>query len=367
MKGPTQDYIRLDRVTKKFATVTAVDQVNLSIREGEFFALLGPSGCGKTTTLRLIAGLEAPTDGRIWINGADVTDVPPRNRDVAMVFQDYALYPHMTLLDNIGYPLKVRGMPRKQLVKRVTEVAQHLQIEHILSRRPGEVSGGQQQRAAVARALVHEPKAFLFDEPLSNLDAKLRMEARAFLNHLQRELGVTTVYVTHDQAEALAMANRIAVMDKGKLIQVGTPLAVYHHPSTVFVASFIGNPPMNLLPCRLEQRPNAIYLTGRRFRLRMPELLKKLPEEIQDGEELILGIRPEHVILSSSETSQAIPGKVYAIQPLGSEILITIQIENMTMSARLFTDTIPSFTDEVWIIPDLERIHLYKKDGELIL
>ena len=367
VKESTQGYIRLDRVTKKFATVIAVDQVNLSIREGEFFALLGPSGCGKTTTLRLIAGLEVPTAGRIWIDGADVTDMPPRNRDVAMVFQDYALYPHMTLLDNIGYPLKVRGIPRKQLIKRVTEVAQHLQIEHLLSRRPGEVSGGQQQRAAVARALVHEPKAFLFDEPLSNLDAKLRMEARAFLNHLQRELGVTTIYVTHDQAEALAMANRIAVMDKGKLIQVGTPLAVYHHPSTVFVASFIGNPPMNLLPCRLERTPNAMYLVGKGFRLHVPELLKKLSEEIQDGEELILGIRPEHVILSSSETLQAIPGKVYAIQPLGSEILITIQVEDMTMSARLFTDAVPSFTEEVWIVPDLERIHLYKKDGRLIL
>src|SRR5512142_3215287 len=245
--------IVLEDVSKHFGSVVAVDRVNAEIADGEFFALLGPSGCGKTTTLRMVAGLEVPTTGTIRIGERDVTDLAPRERDVAMVFQDYALYPHMTILDNIGYPLKVRGVSRSELHSRVGQAAQSLDIGHLLERRPGQLSGGQQQRAAVARAVVHHAQVFLFDEPLSNLDAKLRVEARGFLKYLQHEIGVTTIYVTHDQAEAMALAHRMAIMDRGKVIQVGTPAEVYRQPQTTFVAAFLGSPPMNLFPCTLDR------------------------------------------------------------------------------------------------------------------
>ncbi len=352
-RGSREDgYIVLQGLTKHFGSVVAVDRVDLAIAQGEFFALLGPSGCGKTTTLRLIAGLERPTAGRIFIGGRDVTDLVPRERDVAMVFQDYALYPHMTLLENIGYPLKVRGVSRKELVARVREVAEHLKIEDLLDRRPSQVSGGQQQRAAVARALVHEPKVFLFDEPLSNLDAKLRLEARAFLKHLQREVGVTTVYVTHDQAEAMAMADRIGVMFAGKIAQVGSPLDVYREPATVEVAAFLGNPPMNLIPGRLEGGE----FVGPGFRI-------PLPGAPSVGE-AFLGIRPEHLRLADHGELGAIPGRLYAVQPLGPEVLVTAQVGEATVSVRLFTEELPRLGDEVWLVVDSARVHLFDADGK---
>lgn len=348
-------YVLLKDLSKHFGSVVAVNQVSLSIAEGEFFALLGPSGCGKTTTLRLIAGLERPTAGQIFIGSRDVTDLPPRERDVAMVFQDYALYPHMTLLDNIGYPLKVRGVPRKKLVARVREVAQHLKIEDLLHRRPSQVSGGQQQRAAVARALVHEPKVFLFDEPLSNLDAKLRLEARAFLKHLQREVGVTTLYVTHDQAEAMAMADRIAVMFSGKIAQVGSPLAVYREPLTREVAAFIGNPPMNLIPGHLATGEGGTIFVGEGFEIPL--------EGVSAVGEVLLGVRPEHLELSREEGPWAIPGRLYAVQPLGPEALVTVQVGETTVSLRLFTEELPELGEEVLLSVDPEKIYLFSADG----
>lgn len=375
--GPSQctlpDYLVLEHLTKRFGKVTAVDHVTLTIGEGEFFALLGPSGCGKTTTLRLIAGLENPTEGRILLGGRDITGLHPRERDVAMVFQDYALYPHMTLFDNIGYPLKVRRTPRKALEARVREVADHLGISDLLDRRPAQVSGGQQQRAAVARALVHKPKVFLFDEPLSNLDAKLRLEARAFLKHLQQEVGVTAVYVTHDQAEAMAMADRIAIMDQGRLIQLGTPFQVYHQPSTTMVAGFVGNPPMNLIPCRLEQAADGPFLVGEGFRLDLAPLRERLPTDLPTGEELVLGIRPEHISLKDRASLPtldtglpfAISGQVYAVQPLGAETLVTLQVGGTTVSVRLFTEG-PPLSDQVWFQPDPERMHVFRASGERV-
>ncbi|HZJ10498.1 MAG TPA: ABC transporter ATP-binding protein, partial [Trueperaceae bacterium] len=241
-----------ESISKEFGTVKAVNDVSFDIADGEFVCLLGPSGCGKTTTLRLIAGLEQPTSGRIAIGDRDVTLLPPKDRDVGMVFQDYALYPHMTISENIAYPLKVRGVSQAERAAKAAEVAQNLRIAQLLERRPSQISGGQQQRTSVARAVVHKPQVFLFDEPLSNLDAKLRLEARGFLKHLQKELGVTAVYVTHDQAEAMALADRIAVMDHGRIVQFGAPLEVYHRPATTFVASFLGSPPMNLVPVSVE-------------------------------------------------------------------------------------------------------------------
>jgi ABC-type sugar transport system ATPase subunit len=358
--------IVLDNVTKQFGHVTAVDSVSLTIEDGEFFALLGPSGCGKTTTLRLIAGLEIPTAGRIAVGDRDVTDLPPRDRDVAMVFQDYALYPHMIILDNIGYPLKVRGISRGEIRQRVTEVAGSLQIAELLDRRPAQLSGGQQQRAAVARAVVHKPQVFLFDEPLSNLDAKLRLEARSFLKHLQHELGVTTVYVTHDQAEALALADQIAVMDRGKVMQVGAPLEVYRRPHTVFVASFLGNPPMNLLPCRLDLADRQIRVNGAALSLDGIPQWDTLATRLHEGEELILGVRPEHLTLHAQETSPAFPGEVYVTEPLGAESLVILLVGDKTVSVRLFTDEPPRLPRRVWIRVDPNRIFLYRASGKLV-
>ncbi|HBY96082.1 MAG: ABC transporter ATP-binding protein [Ardenticatenaceae bacterium] len=358
--------IVLDNVTKLFGHVAAVNEVNLKIHDGEFFALLGPSGCGKTTTLRMIAGLETPTTGSIFINQRDVTELPPRVRDVAMVFQDYALYPHMTLLDNIGYPLKVRGVGHGELRARVTEAARSLNIDHLLDRRPSQLSGGQQQRAAVARAIVHHAQVFLFDEPLSNLDAKLRVEARGFLKYLQHELGVTTIYVTHDQAEAMALADRIAIMDQGRVIQVGAPLEVYRRPQTVFVAGFLGSPPMNLLTGRIDLAKKQILINCVGLSFEGFPCWNDLVQQAGDGEGLILGVRPEHITLYPEQTDFAFPGDVYVTQPLGAESLVNLQVGDEAVSVRLFTDEPPRLSGRIWIRPDPERIFFYRSSGELI-
>ncbi len=358
--------IVLENVSKHFGSFAAVDEVNLSIEDGEFFALLGPSGCGKTTTLRMIAGLETPTRGRIRIGDRDVTELPPRDRDVAMVFQDYALYPHMTILENIGYPLKVRGIDKKEVRERVTDAAKSLDIAHLLDRRPGQLSGGQQQRAAVARAVVHHAQVFLFDEPLSNLDAKLRVEARGFLKYLQNEIGVTTIYVTHDQAEAMALAHRVAIMDRGKVVQVGTPREVYRAPQTTVVASFLGNPPMNLLPCRLNLPNKQVRVDSVALDLTRVPQFGSLAAHAHDGEDLILGIRPEHITLHPTETPQAFPGEMYVTQPLGAETLVILRVGEQSVSVRLFTDEPPPLSGRVWLRPDPLRIFLYRASGELV-
>ena len=358
--------IALEHVSKHFGNVEAVNDVSLTIADGEFFALLGPSGCGKTTTLRLIAGLEAPTSGEIRIGDRNVTRLPPRDRDVAMVFQDYALYPHMTLLDNIGYPLKVRGTGRAELRRRVSEAARSLSIDHLLDRRPGQLSGGQQQRAAVARAIVYHAQVFLFDEPLSNLDAKLRVEARGYLKYLQHELGVTTVYVTHDQAEALALADRLAIMDRGRVVQAGTPLEVYRRPGTVFVASFLGSPPMNLLPCRLDLADRRVHVNGAALNLEAMAPWRELATVAHDQDELTFGFRPEHVTLHDEETPQAFPAELYVTQPLGAESLVVLRAGDQTVSVRLFTDEPPQLPSRVWVEPDPRRVFFYGADGQLL-
>lgn len=359
-------YIELRNIVKSYEDGCVLKDVSLSIGRGEFVTLLGPSGCGKTTTLRLIAGLEFADEGRIRIGDRDVTRLPPRARDVAMVFQDYALYPHMTLLENIGYPLKVRGVDKQERTERVTEVAQQLQIGDLLDRRPGQISGGQQQRASVARAVVHQALCFLFDEPLSNLDAQLRLEARAFLKHLQHELGVTTVYVTHDQAEAMALADRIVVMNFGRVMQIGAPLEVYRRPANTFVASFIGSPPMNLLAGTVDLGRGTFRLNGQEPAIDMSALFKRLNGKLEDGQTITLGVRPEHLSPQIEPSPGAIPAQVYAVQPMGGEVLIVVRVAGKLISVRLFRDEPPDLPPEVWLVPDLNMSFAYGADGNLL-
>ena len=351
-------------VDKLFGTVRAVDGVSFVIADGEFVCLLGPSGCGKTTTLRLIAGLEKPTAGTIRIGNRDVTQLPAKDRDVGMVFQDYALYPHMSIAENIGYPLKVRKVAVRDRDRRVAEVAEHLQIGDLLARRPSQISGGQQQRTSVARAVVHKPLVFLFDEPLSNLDAKLRLEARSFLKHLQRELGVTAVYVTHDQAEAMALADRIAVMHEGRIVQMAPPLEVYRRPATTFVANFLGSPPMNLLPLRVQ--------TGKRPRLASdavayalePDVADWLAAEVGDGGEVVAGVRPEHLRLEREPGRRVLTGEPYAVETLGPESLVTLRVDGALLTVRLFSDEPPEVADVVHLGLEPQHLHFFRTSGE---
>lgn len=353
--------IKLTTLRKTFGAVQAVAGIDLDIPDGEFVALLGPSGCGKTTTLRMICGLEIPTSGSIHIGERDVTQLPPRDRDVAMVFQDYALYPHMTIDDNIGYPLKVRGVAKAERTQRVREVAVNLQIGELLARRPSQLSGGQQQRTALARAVIHNAQVFLFDEPLSNLDAKLRLEARAFLKHLQREVAVTGVYVTHDQSEAMALADRIVIMNAGRIMQVGTPLDIYRHPANTFVASFVGNPPMNLLPCRIDDSARTVLVAGE---FPISAATFALPSA-RHGQTLTLGVRPEHIRIETASTPEGIRGDVYVVQPLGGESLVVVRVGEHLVSVRVFGDDPPELPAQVWLVPNYARAFFYGEDGEV--
>ncbi|HKI58222.1 MAG TPA: ABC transporter ATP-binding protein [Trueperaceae bacterium] len=355
-----------DSVSKHFGSVKAVDEVSFDIGDGEFICLLGPSGCGKTTTLRLLAGLEQPTGGHISIGDREVTQAKPKERDVGMVFQDYALFPHMTIAENIAYPLKVRGVGLHDRNARAEEVARNLGIEQLLARRPGQISGGQQQRTSVARAVVHKPQVFLFDEPLSNLDAKLRIEARSFLKHLQTELGVTAVYVTHDQAEAMALADRIAVMESGRVVQMGKPLEVYRNPATTFVANFLGNPPMNLLPVGLELPAGGAVLRHDAFHMDVPAWRERLTERFRDGASLTLGIRPEHLRLAPADAAATLTGEVYTLEPLGPETLITCMIDGRLITARVFGDEPPALGKVAHFQVDPAHLDLFDDAGNRI-
>jgi ABC-type sugar transport system ATPase subunit len=298
------------------------------------------------------------------IDNRDVTALPPRSRDIAMVFQDYALYPHMSIQDNIGYPLKVRGTSREALSKAVQEVAVNLQISELLSRRPSQLSGGQQQRAAVARAVVYQAKVFLFDEPLSNLDAKLRLEARAFLKHLQQNVNITAVYVTHDQAEAMALADRIVVMNKGLIMQVGTPLEIYRRPANTFVASFIGNPPMNLLSCTFAD--GKIILESKSVKYPVSINAANLPKHMPTDSTITLGIRPEHITLHAAEMPNSVAADLYVTQVLGGESLVIVKLGDQLVSVRVFDDELPTYPSKVWMTFDERRMYFYDTEGNIL-
>ncbi len=336
-KGVDMSEIRLEQVGKVYAgDVRAVDDVNLTIGSGEFMVLVGPSGCGKSTLLRMIAGLEEVTEGEIWIGEREVGRLAPRDRDIAMVFQNYALYPHMTVAKNLGYGLKVRGTPKAEIARRVAEVGRMLGLEELLQRRPGALSGGQRQRVAMGRAIVREPTAFLMDEPLSNLDAKLRVDMRAELARLHERLGITTVYVTHDQVEAMTLGTRVAVMRDGTVQQVDTPQALYREPTNLFVAAFIGSPSMNLVEAELSD--DAVEFAGFRVAL-APD---RRPEGVSSGT-VILGIRPQDFedARAGDRTQPTIEVEVTVVEELGSatHVLFTIEAPPVdTESVRAASD-----------------------------
>lgn len=348
-------WVEFVNVVKRFSDVTAVNNVSFSIEKHDFFTLLGPSGCGKTTTLRLIAGLEIPDDGKIFIADQDVTYKLPKERNVAMVFQNYALYPHMTVRENISYPLVVRKIPKGEIEKRVRFVAESLQIGQLLDRYPQQISGGQQQRVALARAMIQTPTVFLLDEPLSNLDAKLRLEARSFLKHLYTELGTAVVYVTHDQAEAMALSTKIAVMDNGCIKQIGSPKEIYNEPADIFVASFIGNPPMNIIPCK---NSDGHFLVGEQ-RLQLPIPFKELEQDAY------LGIRPENIQIVAAQGD--LRAQIFVIEPLGVETIITVNVDSFQLKCLVFEDDIPYKPgDMIWIRFRRDKIHIFDKDGNRI-
>ena len=342
--------VEYDDVWKQFVsqTAAAVRGLSLDVHDHELLVLLGPSGCGKTTALRMLAGLEEVDRGDIRIDGGSVVGLEPKDRDVALVFQSYALYPHLSARENIRYPLKLRKLERAEQDRKVNAVAEMLGIGHLLPRRPAQLSGGEQQRVALARAIVREPRVFLMDEPLSNLDAKLRVHTRTELKTLQRELGTTMVFVTHDQAEAMSLAHRIAIMSAGLLQQVGTPDEVYDHPANLFVAEFIGSPPMNILDA---QRDGEALVVAGGWRLPAPALRGS------PSGELAVGLRPEGIAIVAAGQ----PAEVVAVEPLGSEVIVDVRIEGQPLKVRAAPDVRPAPGSTVQLRADPAAVRVFDR------
>ena len=352
--------ISLQHVTKSFGNSVVVDDLSIEIEDGEFVVLLGPSGCGKTTTLRMIAGLEQMTSGDILIDGQRVNDLPPQKRDVAMVFQSYALYPHMTVADNIAYPLRVRKLPASEIAAQVRQTSAMLEIESLLARRPRELSGGERQRVALARAIVRHPKAFLMDEPLSNLDAKLRLQMRGELKRLQHELATTTVYVTHDQAEAMTLGHRVAVMHRGKLQQFDTPLEIYNRPANRFVGEFVGSPSMNLVDGEIDGALRTFKAIDGTLRL------ARIPA-VAAGGPLTFGIRPENIEISTAQRDGWWPASVYVTELMGSETFVIVEMGKHKIIARAASDFRAETGSSVWIDFDFRKAHWFNSQTGLRL
>ena len=360
--------LAIDHLSKRFTTlrgrIEAVHNVSLEVRAGEFFVLLGPSGCGKTTLLNLVAGLEKPTDGEIRFEDQIVAAPrkgvfhPPRQRNVAMVFQSYALYPHLNVYDNIAFPLRVVRAGKGNIDRAVKSTAAMLDIENLMDRKPAELSGGQRQRVAIARALVRRPRLFLLDEPLSNLDAQLRSRTRVELKNLQQQLGITTLYVTHDQTEAMTLGNRIALLKDGSLVQVGTPEDMYARPQTAFAATFIGFPPMNLISARIRQEGERVFAVLGDPPTKI-ELTKDMGPDRSSKREIMLGIRPEHIHLSTERSPSHLSGKVSAIEPLGRELLLHVQTDCAAILV-LSADKDASIGDTVSLAVDPNRFHVFE-------
>jgi multiple sugar transport system ATP-binding protein len=363
----TMASVTYDHVSKKFGDFTALNDLNISVEDKEFLVLVGPSGCGKTTALRCLAGLEEVTLGRVMIGEQVVNDVAPKDRDIAMVFQSYALYPHMTVYDNMAFGLKLRKVPKNEIKKRVEEAAQILGIEQLLKRKPRELSGGQRQRVAVGRAIVREPKVFLFDEPLSNLDAKLRVQTRAEISKLHQRLQTTFIYVTHDQVEAMTMATRIAVMNKGVLQQLDTPQNLYDRPANLFVAGFIGSPAMNFFPAKLRKDGATLLVDVGDFAVKVPE--SRTPTFMPlAGKEVIFGIRPEDIhnpmFAPPGIHAEPVETKVDVTELMGNEIFLYLLHGSDTFVARVDPRTRFAVGDRVQLVFNMDNFHIYDPSGD---
>jgi len=363
--------VSLRKVVKRYDDVEAVRGIDLDIADHEFVVLVGPSGCGKSTTLRMIAGLEDITDGDIMIGGDVVNDVPPKDRDIAMVFQNYALYPHMTVAENMSFGLRLKHYPKAEIKSRVTEAARMLDITDLIDRRPKQLSGGQRQRVAMGRAIVRNPKVFLFDEPLSNLDAKLRVQMRIEIKKVHQKVRTTTVYVTHDQVEAMTLADRVVVMNKGCIEQIGTPNDLYHKPATRFVAGFIGSPAMNFVPCRLEETGGqaSLRLTDR-IALPLPLARAAQYQKVPRNERLLLGIRPEHITEARPhpetgvETFQAVAD---VTEPMGMETLVYFTLDGTQVCARVNPNAGAREGAPLRMAVDLNNMHLLNEGTGVVL
>jgi multiple sugar transport system ATP-binding protein len=359
--------VTYEHVTKRYGDVTAVSDLNLSIADQEFLVFVGPSGCGKSTSLRMLAGLEDITAGKIYIGDRIVNDVAPRDRDIAMVFQSYALYPHLNVFDNLSFALKLRKTKSDEIADRVKQAARTLGIDELLRRKPPQLSGGQRQRVAVGRAIVREPQVFLFDEPLSNLDAKLRVQTRAEIIKLHKQLGTTFIYVTHDQTEAMTMGTRIAVMNEGVLQQVDAPQTVYDHPGSMFVAGFIGSPSMNFFEVRLVQSADHLIAQGDGFRL---TIAKSRHNSLKSylGQSIVMGLRPEDFYdaeyVAPNINAGAIEAAVDVTEPMGNEVVLHLISGGQSFVARVDPRTRARVGHTVRVVADLDKLHFFDKSTE---
>ncbi len=364
--------VTLRNLTKTFKNVTVVNNVNLEINDKEFLVLVGPSGCGKTTVLRMVAGLEEASSGEIYIGDRIVNDVSPKDRDIAMVFQNYALYPHMTVFDNMAFALRMRKVPREEIKNRVENVSKMLGLENLLHRKPKQLSGGQRQRVALGRAIVREPKVFLMDEPLSNLDAKLRVQTRAELIKLHRRLGITTIYVTHDQVEAMTMGDRIAVMRDGVIQQVDTPLGLYNNPINMFVAGFIGTPAMNFIDATIRASEGGFIIDAGSFRVKAPS---EKTEALRpyEGKMVIFGIRPEHIYdktlspLVQPTSGNTITCNVDVTEPMGPVVTMYLACGEHSLIATIDAETKAKEGEPLEVVLDLEKSHIFDKETEMAI
>ena len=365
--------VKLENITKRFGDLAALDNITLEIRDEEFFVLLGQTGAGKTTTLRCIAGLDKPEEGTIYLDGVSVNDKTPAERDVAFVFQSHILYPHLSVYENMAFPLHPRKLSAEEIDRRVRDIAQMLHIEHLLMRTPNQLSGGETQRVGLGRAMVRRPQVFLMDEPISNLDAKLRTEMRAEIRWRQRELGTTTFYVTHDQVEAMSMADRIAVLEAGKIQQLGTPADIYNHPKNLFVAGFVGNPSMNCIPSDVSRSNGELHLTlasdvgsGNSVTIQSDRIAKVLNDTDPDRD-VVFGVHPEDVMVSHQSIPNAFQAEVYSVEPLGAETIVELTLGTDMEGAHtiLKACTAPNFQAEIgehlYVTFVDDRMHFFDK------
>ena len=365
--------VKLENITKRFGDLAALDDITLDIQDEEFFVLLGQTGAGKTTTLRCIAGLDKPEEGTIYLDGVSVNDKTPAERDVAFVFQSHILYPHLSVYENMAFPLHPRKLSAEEIDRRVRDIAQMLHIEHLLMRTPNQLSGGETQRVGLGRAMVRRPQVFLMDEPISNLDAKLRTEMRAEIRWRQRDLGTTTFYVTHDQVEAMSMADRIAILEAGRIQQLGTPADIYNHPANLFVASFVGNPSMNCIPADISRSDGELRMTlasdvGRENSLIIQDsMVAETLNNNDPNRDLVFGMHPEDVVISHQSISNAFQAEVYSVEPLGAETIVELTLGTDTTGSHtiLKACTAPNFQAEIgqhlYVSFVAERMHFFDK------